>query len=249
MRGAEGHLHGCLAGDFGGFASGAWSVRFHVGKPGAGAAGVASKVLDSNGSSRTVDLAFGVVRFLNLLLILLCVGGTVMLALALRDAPPRIGTSVWWAVAGLAALLSVGSLAWIGLEGAEASGLGLGSAFRPSLISDIAGTRFGEVWLSRAVVAAALTVAAVVAARSGTARRAWLRLRGCVRGRDRGNSRVVGPRPRRGLLWRSSATGFTLSRLESGSAGSYSSCSRLSNQAATAGRSPPQPCRVSRGSL
>ena len=43
---------------------------FHVGKPGAGAAGVAAQVLDEETGSRAVDLAFAVVRFLNLALIL-----------------------------------------------------------------------------------------------------------------------------------------------------------------------------------
>ena len=55
---------------------------FHVGKPGADAGGVASQVLDANGGSGTVDFAFAVVRFVNLLLILLCVGGAVDRSLA-----------------------------------------------------------------------------------------------------------------------------------------------------------------------
>ena len=173
---------------------------FHVGKPGADAAGVASEVLDANGGSGTVDFAFGVVRFVNLLLILLCVGGAVMLTLALQDAPRRVGTSVWWALAGLSALLAVASLAWIGMEGAQASGLGLGSAFRPSLINDVAGTRFGEVWVSRAIVAAALAVVAVIAARSGAGRRAWLGVFAVVFVVEiAATPRAVRPRTRRGL--------------------------------------------------
>ena len=44
---------------------------FHVGKPGAGAAGVASQVLDDQGGSRAVDRRFDVVRFLNFAFILL----------------------------------------------------------------------------------------------------------------------------------------------------------------------------------
>jgi methionine-rich copper-binding protein CopC len=43
---------------------------FHVGKPGAGAAGVANQVLDDQSGSPTVDRTFDVVRFLNFAFIL-----------------------------------------------------------------------------------------------------------------------------------------------------------------------------------
>ena len=44
---------------------------FHVGKPGAGAGGVVSQVLDEQAGSRAVDRTFWLVRFLSLALILL----------------------------------------------------------------------------------------------------------------------------------------------------------------------------------
>ncbi len=140
---------------------------FHVGKPGADAAGVASQVLDANGGSGSVDRAFAVVRFVNLVLILLCVGGTVVLARVVRDQPDRVRRPMWWAVAFVAALLAVASMAWVGIEGAQAAGLGLDAAIRTSVLRDVLGTRFGEVWLTRSVLSTILAVVAVIAARRG----------------------------------------------------------------------------------
>ncbi len=126
---------------------------FHVGKPGAGAAGVASRVLDDENGSRTVDRSFDVVRFLNFAFILLCVGGAGILALVLRAEAATVRTPLWAALAVSAALLAVVSVAGIGLEGAKASGLGLDAAFRTSLIGDVLQTEFGRAWLVRAVLA------------------------------------------------------------------------------------------------
>jgi copper transport protein len=134
---------------------------FHVGKPGAGATGVASQVLDEQGGSATVDRSFDVVRFLNFAFILLCVGGAVALALVVRHEGARVRRPLWALLAAAAVLLAVASLIGIALEGAKASGLGLDAAFRLSLIRDVLETQFGRVWLVRSGLA--LAVAGIAA--------------------------------------------------------------------------------------
>jgi copper transport protein len=136
---------------------------FHVGKPGAGAAGVAGQVPDDQAGSPTVDRTFDVVRFLNFAFILLCVGGAVALALVVRQEDARVRRPLWALLAGAAALLAVASLIGIALEGANASGLGLDAAFRPSLLQDVLETQFGRVWLVRSGLALAVAGIAVFA--------------------------------------------------------------------------------------
>ena len=135
---------------------------FHVGKPGAGAAGVASQVLEDQGGSRAVDRSFDVVRFLNFAFILLCVGGAGVLALVLR-AEAVIAQAAVGGACGDRVLLAVVTVAGIGLEGANASGLGLDAAFRTALIGDVLETQFGRVWLVRAVLAIAVAGLAALA--------------------------------------------------------------------------------------
>jgi copper transport protein len=136
---------------------------FHVGKPGANAAGVAAKVLDEQAGSRSVDVAFGVVRFLGFLSILLIVGGGLSLAYVLPREAPSLRTPIWAAVSVAGVLLGVVSLMGIGIEGAKASGLGLGSAVRWSLFNDVIDTRFGRVSLLRAGLGLAVALLGLVA--------------------------------------------------------------------------------------
>ena len=137
---------------------------FHVGKPGAGAGGVVSQVLDEQAGSRAVDRTFWLVRFLSLALILLSVGGAIALALVLPGVPIGVRRPLWIVLAVSAFVLALLSLAGIGLQGAQASGLGLDAAARPSLIGDVLDTRFGEAWLLRAVLAASVALVAGLAA-------------------------------------------------------------------------------------
>jgi copper transport protein len=137
---------------------------FHIGEPAADESGVADQVLDGQDGSRAVGAAFGVVRFLELALILLCVGGVSALAFVLGTAGGRVRRALWVALALAAASLAAFAVAGIGLQGAKASGLGLDAAFRPSLVGDVMETQFGRVWLVRAGLAIALAVTAVLAA-------------------------------------------------------------------------------------
>jgi copper transport protein len=136
---------------------------FHVGKPGANAAGVVSQVLDEQAGSQAVDVAFWLVRFLNLTFILLGVGGAIALAIVLMAEDARLRRPLWIVLALTASVLALVSLAGIGLEGAKASALGLDAAVRPSLIRDVLDTRFGEAWLLRAVLAGVLALIATLA--------------------------------------------------------------------------------------
>ncbi len=155
---------------------------FHVGKPGAGAGGVASQVLEEQAGSRVVDRTFDVARFLNFALILLCIGGAVALVLVFRAEVPFVRRPLWLTLAAAGLLLALASVAGIGLEAAKASGLGLDAAFRTSLIGDVLETRFGRVWLVRVVLALALTaVAALALWRPGRRERA-LALGACALG-------------------------------------------------------------------
>ncbi len=138
---------------------------FHIGKPGVGAAGVVGHVLDEQAGSQTVDRAFWLVRFLSLTLILLCVGGATALAFVLAGAPVAVRRSLWILLASLASGLALLAVAGIGLQGAQASGLGIDAALRRSLIGDVLDTRFGHAWLLRALLAVLLVSVAVIAAR------------------------------------------------------------------------------------
>jgi copper transport protein len=150
---------------------------FHIGRPGAGAGGVVGQVLEEQAASEAVDLAFGIVRFLNLALILLCLGGPIALGLVLAGEQRPNRRPLWAALGVVGSLLALVSLAGIGLEGAQASGLGLGAAIRSSLIEDVLDTRFGQVWLLRAVLAVLVALLAAIAvwwARPVERRLAWV---------------------------------------------------------------------------
>jgi copper transport protein len=136
---------------------------FHVGKPGAGAAGVVGQVLDEQAGSRAVDRGFDVVRFLTFAFILLCVGGAGALAIVLAREDRRVRRPLWIVLVISSVLLGLVSLAGIGLQGAQASGLGVDAAFRPSLIGDVLETRFGHVSIARAGLAMAVAVIAALA--------------------------------------------------------------------------------------
>jgi copper transport protein len=134
-----------------------------VGKPGAGAAGVAGQVLGDQAGSATVDRAFDLVRFLNFAFMLLCVGGAGALALVFLNELAATRRPLWAAVAVTGVLLAAASVAGIGFEGAKASGLAFGSAFRASLFRDVLETQFGKVSLARAGLALAVSCLAAVA--------------------------------------------------------------------------------------
>ena len=129
---------------------------FHVGAPGADPEGLASEVLAADQLARSVSVTFTTVRFLTLGLTLFTVGGVVALVLVLTAVAPALRRTLLVVLACTAAALGLVSLFGILLQGAEASGLGIGEAFDPSLLRSVLETRFGQVSLGRAAIAAAL---------------------------------------------------------------------------------------------
>jgi len=127
---------------------------FHVGAPGPQPKGIAAEVL--TGTPVIVSVLYTGGRFLDFVLLLLCVGGVASLAIALRTAASSVRRRLLGLLAGAAAALVVVALLGLPLQGAAAGGLGLGEAFRWSVSQSIADTRFGEFALARAALATAL---------------------------------------------------------------------------------------------
>jgi copper transport protein len=134
---------------------------FHVGAPGANAEGIGEQVLAAEQTSGAIALAFGGIRFLSYALLLLCAGGTAALALCLRDAGQGVRRALYAGLAALAGLLALASLTGIVLQAADATGLSAWDALRPSVLEATLETRFGQVWLARAVLALVLAALAL----------------------------------------------------------------------------------------
>jgi copper transport protein len=134
---------------------------FHVGAPSAGAGGSAGQAIAESAASKPLSAEFTAVRFLSISLLIACVGGTAALALALTGAPADVRGRLFRVLAALAFGLAAVSLAGIVLQGAEASGLGIGSAARWHVVDEVLHTRFGQVWLARAGLALALAAIAI----------------------------------------------------------------------------------------
>jgi copper transport protein len=143
--------------------NGAWV--FHVGAPGPQPSGIAAQVLE--GTEFTVSAFYLGGRFLDFLLLLLCVGGIAALAIALRSASTGIRRRLLRVLAGLAAALTVVALLGIVFQGAAAGGTSVGQAFSWDVASSVAETRFGRLSLARAAIALAVAVLAVLVLRAG----------------------------------------------------------------------------------
>jgi copper transport protein len=143
--------------------NGAWV--FHVGAPGPQPRGIAAQVLEGN--NFTVSALYLTGRFLDFLLLLLCVGGIAALLLALAAAAVSVRRRLLRLLAAFATGLTVIALLGIVLQGAAAGGLSLREAFSLDVFSSVAGTRFGHFSLVRAAIASAIAVGAVLVLRSG----------------------------------------------------------------------------------
>jgi copper transport protein len=137
---------------------------FHVGAPGANPGGIAAAVVKD--SPAIVDVLYTAGRFFEFALILLCAGGIAALVYALRSADERLHRRLYGFLAASAAGLAFWSLLGIPLQGAEAEGTGLGSAFSWDTIRGTVETRYGKVELIRAGLALAMLAAALVLRRS-----------------------------------------------------------------------------------
>jgi copper transport protein len=132
---------------------------FHVLERGVAAANVSIETL--TGTSEAVDILFTTGRFFDLALLLLVVGGSAVLVVALPSAEWRVRRRLYGVLAALAGALALVALANILLQGVAAGGLTLADAFSWDLFSSVLGTRYGEVILIQSALAATLALAAL----------------------------------------------------------------------------------------
>jgi copper transport protein len=136
---------------------------FHVQAPGPQPAGVAAEVL--RGTPALVSVFYTGGRFFDFALLLLCVGGTAALAIALPWAARKLRRRLWGLLAGLAGALAFVALLALPFQGAAAGDLGLQEAFSLDVIDAVAGTRYGTVMLIQAGLALALGAVALALSR------------------------------------------------------------------------------------
>jgi copper transport protein len=130
------------------------AFTFQIGAGGAGAAEAskaqATKLLAATGGSQTVGALYGVIRFLAFAVLFVLVGGAAFVAGAwpagARDSRTR---RLLWGSLIAATVLTV--LA-IGIQGPYGGGLSLTQMFKPSVVSAVLHTRFGEVYLARLII-------------------------------------------------------------------------------------------------
>jgi copper transport protein len=134
---------------------------FHVGAESVGDPGIALGSLPGSSPPSWIDPAFGVIRFVGFVVMLLVVGGVVALGWVIPAAfdDQRRRLARWTLV--LAGLLALVTLPGLPLQAAAAGGTGLGEALDPTALRALAGTAFGEAWLLRAL--SALAVAGALA--------------------------------------------------------------------------------------
>ena len=116
---------------------------------------LALRIADESGST-TVGVLYWIVRAAAFVGLFVLVGLAVMASVLWRSGgrTRRIRRVLWWAFGVLAAA----TLAGILIQGVYASSLPLTDIYRPSLISAVLGTRFGEVELLRLALLAVMAV-------------------------------------------------------------------------------------------
>ncbi len=147
---------------------------FSIGSPGAAATPTVADLIGESETGPVTQAAFGVARGLTYLATALVLGGLAFLLAvwlpALRlvggvgetwvDASSGFLARVRGLLLGGALLGAVAGVAGIVLQGATAAGTTAWAALAPSVVVDVLGTRFGEVWALR-VLAFALLAGAV----------------------------------------------------------------------------------------
>jgi copper transport protein len=123
---------------------------------------VATVSIDAlTGTSQSVDVLFTAGRFFDLALLLLAVGGSAVLVVALPTAEWRVRRQLYGILAALAGTLALVALANILLQGAAAGGLTLVDAFSWNLFTSVLDTRYGKVLIIQSALAAALALTAL----------------------------------------------------------------------------------------
>ena len=129
--------------------------------------GVIAQLLEDDEVPREVSVGFTVTRFLSFALLLACVGGAIALFAIFRGIETPVRPTLHRILGVLAAVLAVASLVGIVFHGASAGGFGLGEALSWDVFRAVLDTRFGEVWLVRAGLAAGLALVAFSGVHSG----------------------------------------------------------------------------------
>jgi copper transport protein len=132
---------------------------FHVLERGVGAANVSIDAL--TGTSEAVDILFTTGRFFDFALLLMVVGGSAVLVVALPTAPWDVRRRLYAVLAALAGALAAVPLLNILMQGATAGGLSLADAFSWSLFRSVLETDYGEVMLIQSALAVTLALAAL----------------------------------------------------------------------------------------
>jgi copper transport protein len=126
------------------------------------------------GTSQAVDIAFTATRFFDLGLLLLVVGGSVALVVALPSAAWPVRRRLYGLLASFAGLLAAVALLNILFQGATAGGLTLPDAFSWRLFRAVVRTDYGEVMAIQAALAAALALTALALGQAGKRERELL---------------------------------------------------------------------------
>jgi copper transport protein len=136
---------------------------FSIGAPGAAATPTVADLIGDSGAGPVTQAAFGLARGLTYLATALVLGGLAfLLAVWLAALRSAAGPGEEWVEAsagflgrarrlllGGALLGAVAGAAGIVLQGATAGATTAWEALKPSVVSDVLGTRFGEVWSAR----------------------------------------------------------------------------------------------------
>lgn len=132
---------------------------FHVQERGVQPGGISVESL--TGNTTTVDVFFTAGRFFDFALLLLSLGGAVVLVIALPSAPWHVKRRLYGVLAGLATALALVALLNIFFQGAAAGGIGILDAFRWNVFTTVLETRYGEMMLVQAALAATLALTAM----------------------------------------------------------------------------------------
>ena len=145
---------------------------FSIGAPGAAAAPTVAELIGDSSAGPVTQAAFGLARGLTYLATALALGGLAfLLAVWLPALRASSGAGEEWAQAseaflgrsrrlllGALALGVFAGIAGIVLQGATAGATSAWAALKPSVVGDVLGTRFGEVWAARTLAFALLAI-------------------------------------------------------------------------------------------
>jgi copper transport protein len=133
---------------------------FSVGAKG-NAGAIGAKLLASEQIPEGILLGFGIVRFLNLALLLLCGGGAIALLWVLRGVGEDVRRLLLRMLTVAGAALAIVAVLGLPFQAAEANGTGLAGGFSRLALDAVRHQHFGEIWLIRAWLAAAFALLAL----------------------------------------------------------------------------------------